>query len=335
MVTASLNNDAQFDPASPERWDAGVELPAPRSNMPVTLSHRFEAALMHVVMAGARLVSVDRSSKTIGGILRRIGPMFKSVQKRGMRNLELIFPENSEEQNKEILSQVWENLGRTVGEYPHLTEIVNGVETPRIEIENPKLLQEIATSEGPKIFVASHVANWELMSPTLFKAGVKMALIYRAANNPIVDEKIIELRSEVTSRYLIPKSKRGSRAILRAVNDGMSLCLLADQKLNDGIEAPFMGHPAMTAPLAAKMAVKSNLPIVPVNLVRKPEQVKFVFSVKEPITFEPSGDVEADTKELTTRVNKELGDMIMQNPEQWLWFHRRWPKEAWRDAGII
>ena len=154
-----------------------------------------------------------------------------------------------------------------------------------------------------------------------------MALIYRAANNPIVDEKIIELRSKVTSRYLIPKSKRGSRAILRAVNDGLSLCLLADQKLNDGIEAPFMGHPAMTAPLAAKMAVKSNLPIVPVNLVRKPGQVQFTFSVREPITVEPSGDVETDTKELTTRINKVLGDMIMENPEQWLWFHRRWPKE--------
>ncbi|MEL6415213.1 MAG: hypothetical protein AAFQ15_09780 [Pseudomonadota bacterium] len=26
---------------------------------------------------------------------------------------------------------------------------------------------------------------------------------------------------------------------------------------------------------------------------------------------------------------------VWANPEQWFWQHRRWPKDAWRNAGVM
>ena len=47
----------------------------------------------------------------------------------------------------------------------------------------------------------------------------------------------------------------------------------------------------------------------------------------EPIEADRSGDVGAATERLTAAINAKLGEMILQHPGQWLWFHRRWPRE--------
>ena len=39
-----------------------------------------------------------------------------------------------------------------------------------------------------------------------------------------------------------------------------------------------------------------------------------------------SGDKKADVVTVLTRMNAMLEDWIRQNPEQWFWVHRRWPR---------
>jgi len=36
-----------------------------------------------------------------------------------------------------------------------------------------------------------------------------------------------------------------------------------------------------------------------------------------------------------TRVNKFMEQRVLEAPEQWFWAHRRWPKSAWRAAGVM
>jgi KDO2-lipid IV(A) lauroyltransferase len=67
---------------------------------------------------------------------------------------------------------------------------------------------------------------------------------------------------------------------------------------------------------------------MPVKLERL-EGARFRLTVCDPIDFTPSGDANADTQALTDRLNLEIERMIRARPEQWLWLHRRWPKEAY------
>ena len=176
----------------------------------------------------------------------------------------------------------------------------------------------------PAIFFSGHFANWEAMAIALHRLGLRYAVVYRAANNPLVDEKIIRLRAAVMSRRQIPKGKRGGRELMRAAKDGLSLCMLTDQKLGDGISVPLLGHSAMTAPAAARLALRGNLPVIPLQIVRQPGS-RFTMTVHDPIEVERSGDTAADTERLTGAINGILGDFIRERPGQWLWFHRRWP----------
>lgn len=298
-------------------WDADIALPEPRKNKPVTLQRRIEAGLFLGLLAILRQVPIETASGFLGRVMRLVGPMLTTIQKRGEANLRLIYPDMTEAERAAILRDVWENVGRTAAEYAHFEELED-----RVELENPDILRRFAEDGQQAIFVSGHFANWEAMGAIIRAQGVRFGAVYRAPNNAIVDEHIIGLRAKVMTRLQIPKGKRGGRQLISALKDGYSLTMLMDQKLNDGIEVPFLGHPAMTAPAAARLARKMGIPLVPIQLIRRPG-VRFVVTVHEPI--EP-GD--KSVEEITTRINEVLGEFILARPEQWLWFHRRWPADV-------
>lgn len=306
-----------------------IELPAPRSNRPVTLAHRVEFALALVIGGLFRLVGVDAASAIAGSFLRAVGPMIAPIHNRGLANLRLAFPDWSEAEIAATLRDVWENLGRTAAEFSHLHRFSPDV-GDRVEIVGREKFAAVIASGKPAIFVSGHFANWEVMSIVLHAVGLDYGVIYRAANNPLVDGLIIRTRAKVMSRRQIPKGKRGGRDMIDALKSGASLAMLVDQKLTSGgVPSPLFGRQAMTAPAPARLALKFGAPVIPLEIERT-HGAHFRLMVRDPIAFDPTGDVNADAQALTDRINQELERMIRARPGQWLWLHRRWGKEIER-----
>jgi KDO2-lipid IV(A) lauroyltransferase len=153
--------------------------------------------------------------------------------------------------------------------------------------------------------------------------GLGVAEIYRAANNPFVDNLIAQFRSPIGSE-LVPKGALGARRAIAALKEGRHIAMLVDQKMNDGIAVPFFGREAMTAPAAAQLALRFNGAIVPARVERtRGAHFRIVFS--PPVALSRSGDRHADVRAIMTRVNAEMESWIRERPEMWLWLHRRWP----------
>lgn len=300
------------------RWDGDVALPSARSDRPVTLSHRAEAAAAEAVMRWSKRKGIEAASDRLGALARKAGPRLAAVHKRGRENIERALPALGAEAREAALADEWENLGRTVAEYAHLDALFD-----RTRIVGRERIERLAEEGGQAVFVSGHFANWEAMAIALHRLGLKTAVVYRPANNPLVDETIIRLRAQAMTRVLLPKGKRGGRELLGAVKKGLSPCLLTDQRLSDGVEATLLGRPALTAPAAARMALRADLPVVPLQIVRLPG-VRFELTVHEPLDVARTGDTQADTLALTQAINDRLGDFIRETPGQWLWFHRRW-----------
>ncbi len=305
-----------------------VALPARRANRPVTLAARAEHAALQGLIALFRLAGVDAASAISGRFCRTAGPLLRTVTKRGETNMRLVYPDWTDAEIRAALRDVWDNLGRTAGEFAHLEKFDPFADDSRIEIVGAERLKAVAEGGGPVIFVSGHFANWELMSVAFHRAG----LDYGVANNPLVDEFIIRERAKVMSRRQIPKGKRGARALVDTLKAGRSLAMLVDQKLNDGVDAPFMGLPAMTAPTPARLSLKFGAPLIPVSIERT-KGARFRITVREPIEFAPSGDPAADTRALTMLVNEAIERDIRARPGQWLWLHRRWAKDLYREGG--
>ncbi len=306
--------------------DAQIALPERRSDRPVRPVHYLELALTKLLSGAFRIIGVDAASALAGGFTRFVGPLIRPVSKRAEDNLAAAFPEWTEKQIRQTTQDIWENLGRTAGEFIHLSAIINARGDARIEFVGQDIIERLRAAQTPAVFVSGHFANWEIMAGVIHKADIRTAVVYRAANNPLTDEFIIHQRGKVMTRRQVPKGPRGGRALVEAITEGRSLMMLVDQKLNTGISVPFMGRPAMTAPAAARLALKFGAPVVFLSIERL-NGAHFRMTAHEPIDFQPSGEVSEDVYALTEKINQALEAHIRAHPGQWLWLHRRWPKE--------
>jgi KDO2-lipid IV(A) lauroyltransferase len=306
-----------------------VDLPRPRLKSP-TLLHRIEYAAALALGALFRLIGVDAASSLAGGVARTVGPLITPISNRARTNLRIAYPDWPGARVDATIRDAWENLGRTAAEFAHLSKFDPDSADRRVEIVGRERLEAIAAGDKPAIFVSGHFANWEVGSIALHALGVPYGVIYRAANNPLIDALIIRERARVMSRRQIPKGKRGGRDMIEALRAGASLAMLVDQKLTTGgVPSPLFGKDAMTPPAAARLALKFGAPIIPIEIERL-HGARFRVTAHQPIAFAPSGDVNSDTQRLTDLVNRQIEAMIRKRPGQWLWLHRRWGKEIYR-----
>jgi Kdo2-lipid IVA lauroyltransferase/acyltransferase len=157
--------------------------------------------------------------------------------------------------------------------------------------------------------------------------GFEGGEIYRHANNPMINDWIVKLRSRAINPVQIPKGPKGARDVIRIVRKKGFVFMLVDQKMNDGVEATLFGRKAMTPATPGGMASRYNIPVVPVSF-RRTKGVHFEEIVHAPIEADPNADPHAETMRITQALNNFLEAEIRANPAQWLWLHNRWPKDA-------
>ena len=88
-----------------------------------------KAALFFSMMGLFRLLPLDNASRLGGWMGRRIFSRLPP-DRIARANLKAAFPEKSQGEIEGILSGMWDNLGRTVAEYPHLEKFDIGGPDP-------------------------------------------------------------------------------------------------------------------------------------------------------------------------------------------------------------
>jgi len=288
----------------------------------IRLGQHIEAAFAGLAMRLFGALSRPRASALGGWIARTLGPRL-GITRRARRNLVRALPELDRAAQDRTLVEMWDNLGRVVGEFPHLKTM--DAFTPGAAIQATGLEHvDAAIARGkPLIFYSGHFGNWEVAALAAALYGLKLAAVYRAANNPLVDRMMTQLRRDLGADP-IPKGAQGARKILGAIKAGQSLCMLVDQKMNDGIAVPFFGRDAMTAPAIAELALRYDCAVLPARVERLPGS-RFQVTVFPPHDLPASGDKAADVLALMTQINHTLEGWIRARPGHWFWLHRRWP----------
>ena len=265
-----------------------------------------------------------KNASNLGSILGKIlGPFFRSKNitkqniRTGLGNLD-------EKKEKEIINNMWSNIGRTFAEYVFLKDFkFNKTNFDHMKIIGTDYLNEIKRSNKPVIFYSGHFANFELMAMELDKFGIKTAAIYRPLNNFFLNPLMEYLRMKYICPIQIPKGRMGMREIISRIKDGYSIALMMDQRVSEGQKVPFFNKLAFTTTIPAQLALKYDCKLVPIFLERK-GSLNFEMTVHEPYKIEKTGNNEEDTKNITLKINQVIEKMIIKNPTQWIWSHNRW-----------
>jgi KDO2-lipid IV(A) lauroyltransferase len=297
----------------------------------MTLLLRLEAAIVAALLWLLGRLNPAAASNLAGRVAAAIGPLLP-VTRVARANLRAALPELDDRARRHVIRGMWEQLGRTAGELPHIAALRhNTAAGPGWEVSGEDILAELAARGGPAIFFSGHIGNWEILPRASQTYGLPCASLYRAAQNSAVDALIGRLRRDATGEALklFPKGTKGARQAMAHLGRGGFLALLVDQKLNEGIEAQFFGLPAMTAPAAASFALHFRCPVVPA-LARRIGPARLRLVVEPPLALPDTGDRGADILALTQAINDVLERWIRDAPESWMWLHRRWPKSVVR-----
>jgi KDO2-lipid IV(A) lauroyltransferase len=298
--------------------------PIPKMPFAQMLRYRAEAVAFFTFIGFFRLFGLDRAS-AIGGWIGRNILRRSAMGRRANDHLTKAYPDKTAAEIDTIELEMFDNLGRTVAEYAHLDKMKLRGADPRLSVSGTEYAEAAIASGKGVIFVSGHFANWEVMAFTAEQLGYESGEVYRPLNNPYVDRWMVAQRIANGPQEQIAKGVQGTKRIFTMLRGGKCVLLLADQKTNEGLPAPFFGRDAMTTPAPAAFALKLGAVLLPASNERL-GGARFRMKVYPPIDFTPTGDHDTDVHQLTIKITEAIEQLVRERPSQWLWVHRRWPK---------
>ena len=266
-----------------------------------------------------KIIGLTLSRIFSGYLLSSLGPLFRS-KKIIHSNLLTAFPELSEYERKKIIKNMWFNYGQILAEYMFIKDFrKNSNYSKKIIIENLDELKNVNLDSKPVIFISGHFNNFELMAMQIEKLGIDLAAVYRPLNNFFLNSIMEKIRQKHICKKQVKKGVSGTKKLLEHFKNGTSIALMIDQRVSQGIRCNFFNREALTTTIPAQFVKKYQAKIIPVHIERSKNNF-FKLKFQKAINFSDDEDI----KSITLKLNNILENMIIKNPDQWIWSHNRW-----------
>ncbi|MEJ8573833.1 lipid A biosynthesis lauroyl acyltransferase [Microbaculum marinum] len=287
----------------------------------------FVATAAVTVFRLVRMLDIDKASNLGGSIARTFGPLLP-VNRLGMDNLRHAFPGKSDAELKSMLREVWDNLGRTAAEYPHLEAIWDWDDdnpgAGRVDATGLDHFRRLRDDGKPAIIFTAHLANWELPAVCAARHGLPVTAVYRTPNNAYVAQRLLKIRRGSMGELLAAGSGQAvAFAMASVLERDAHLGILVDQRLTKGFRNTFFGRTALTNPILGRLARQFDCPVHGVRVVRLPDN-RFRLDLTEEIQLPRDESGRIDPEKAMQTINDVVEGWVREHPGQWLWLHNRW-----------
>jgi KDO2-lipid IV(A) lauroyltransferase len=271
--------------------------------------------------------------------------------------LSLAFPDWDEARIRAETRAVFEHLGESLAEFVLLLTRHREALIARVEIEGLERLERARqeSASGGVLVVSAHRGNWELAGIALARQGFPVTAIRREQSSSVLEEAIDRMRIGPAAQpsptgptrprdrqdgpgYEFLRMGSAGLSFARALSQGRVVLVLLDQnaKRDEGVFVPFFGRPASTRPGPLRLALRRDVPVVPVFARRVARAGAHRIEVGEPLALDRSAasgsERQAIERENLIRVNAAIEEAIRRVPSQWIWPHRRWRTQPRADS---
>ena len=282
------------------------------------IKYFFQFIFIYSLFIIFKLIGYKFASNLSNKIISLLGPLFRSKNLISS-NLLKAFPNLKQNEINKISKEMWGNYGRILSEYVFIKSIKNSKTNDILEIEGQEILKEVQQNNKPVIFISGHFNNFELMAMHIEKSGINLAAVYRPLNNKFINFFMERIRKKYICKNQIKKGVIGTRQLLKCFKNNISIALMIDQRVSQGIRSNFFNHKALTTTIPAQFVKKYNCKVVPIYIERV-KDFNFKLTIHKPLEYPRNETIEG----ITLNLNNILEKMILQNPGQWIWSHNRW-----------
>jgi len=180
---------------------------------------------------------------------------------------------------------------------------------------------KVALSQGKGVLILlAHMGPWEVLPhlPYLFESTSKLGAMYRPMNNEYFDVWFKSVREQRGTRLF--SRKDGFHKPVDFLRGGGVIGVLADQRMRQGVIAPFFGKEVPTNPLPGLFQRRSGAPALGFSVVTTaPMKWKIeILPIKYPeAKKDRTREVEADIS------NQTIEQMIAESPLDGFWLRER------------
>ena len=185
-----------------------------------------------------------------------------------------------------------------------------------------------AQAEGKGVLILTgHFGNFEVATTAGLASFPEARGKFHFVRRPIRPawlDALVTRRFRAAGFGVLPK-RGGLDAMLDRLAAGDLVVFPFDQHAGrkDGVQAEFFGHPAGTFRSLAVIALATGAPVVPAASWREADG-RHVLRFEAPLAPVEHADTNEAIRLATRTYNRALERMIVRQPEQWWWVHRRW-----------
>ncbi len=243
-------------------------------------------------------------------------------RKIAIKNLSMVFSGKSKKEIRRMAKKVFRDLALNFSEVLYIKRIGSGNLSGKFVVKGIEYAREAYEKNRGVIFLSGHVGCFEMLSVFLSASGFPMTVVGTKLYDRRLDRLLVRNRQSHKVRYV----ERGGNTmdVMRRLKKGECFGVLFDLDTRvPGVYADFFGRPAFTPAGTLRMAMRKNIPVIPVVIQRREDFRHNVTFLPEVIPDKTGNEIE-DLVGFVNKCNSALESLIMQAPEQWIWMHDRW-----------
>ena len=240
----------------------------------------------------------------------------------GTLNLRAAFDHSTPAQIRRILRACFKQLGAGMFELLRLPAIDRAYVERYVTIEGRRHFNDAVASGKPVVLLTGHYGNWEFSSIVAALIGYPIVALARAQNKlPRLYRLLVSYRESKGCTII---HKGGAiRRLIAAMEARRLIGIVGDQASRQGIFIDFFGRPALFATGPFELALKRGAVILPVFIHRLRGPFHRIV-IEPPITLSQHLAKPDAVRQGIQRFAEALARHIQEEPQQWLWMHKRW-----------
>ena len=239
-----------------------------------------------------------------------------------IQNLSNSFPEKSKEEINQIAKQFYIFFCDWIVETIKSISISKEESIKRCHFTNTDILDKYSKENKKLIFVMGHMGSFEYASAEMtFNTNYNLHVIYKPLSNKYFNELIRKKRTRFGSEVIAMRDTFKTMIQLKDSEETNATLFIADQtpQKNNAYWTTFLNQETPVFWGTEIIAKKLNYPVVFISM-KQPKRGYYEIT-PELLCDNPSKTKKGEISEMHT---KRLEQNIREQPEIWLWSHRRW-----------
>ncbi|NMC62045.1 MAG: hypothetical protein GYA55_02640 [SAR324 cluster bacterium] len=266
--------------------------------------------------------------KLVNALVRGVIFILPRYKQIALRNIELVFPNMSDDERESIFNASLEAISRFIVDLArlHTIDLKWAKEHVRVSLEPYEYLNRKFPGKGILI-VTGHLGSFELMARVGALYDHPMSFVAREFKAKKIDDWWRGIR-ELNGNKVIPRTG-AFKQVVSELEAGRDVGLLFDQnvKRNHAVFVPFFGRFAATTKSVALAALRNKSPVMVASMAHIENDNYQIYLEACDFTElynDDSRSMDDKIIDITRDLTHKFEKMVLKHPAEWFWMHRRW-----------